>query len=193
VALSGEMRACRRCLSAGYPIVPGAVFSGPESARVMVVGQAPGAYETETRLPFSGPAGKRLFSWLARAGFREGPFRDRQYITAITKCYPGKGRSRGDRLPTAAERALCTPFLERELALVDPELVVPVGGVAITRFLGKGRLAGRIGRVHERDGRFVLPLPHPSGVNLWLNRPESQALLAAALDALSKLRERLSL
>jgi len=188
-----ELSACRRCLLAGYPIEPGAVFSGPASARVMVVGQAPGRREIESRLPFSGPAGQRLFAWLAEAGFSEQRFRKEQYITAMTKCYPGKGRARGDRLPTAAERALCAPFLARELDLVRPELVVPVGRVAIARFLGKGALAERVGHVYERDGRLVLPLPHPSGANLWLNRPESRALLATALDALAAVRARRSL
>jgi uracil-DNA glycosylase len=159
----------------------------------MVVGQAPGRREIESHLPFSGPAGKRLFSWLETAGFSERRFREQQYMTAITKCYPGKGSARGDRLPTAVERALCAPFLERELALVDPEVVVPVGGVATGRFLGKGPLAQWVGAVHTRDDRLIVPLPHPSGANLWLNRTESQALLAAALDALSELRKRLSL
>lgn len=87
--LHEEMRHCRRCLEAGYPITPGAIFSGGPSTQVMVVGQAPGVREGKTRLQFSGPAGKRLFSWLTEAGFKE-EFRAAQYITAITKCYPGK-------------------------------------------------------------------------------------------------------
>jgi len=95
--LQHEMRDCRRCLEAGYPIREGAIFSGSASARIMVVGQAPGIREGGTGLPFSGPAGKRLFSWLARAGFEEEAFRATQYITAIIKCFPGKGNSRGDR------------------------------------------------------------------------------------------------
>jgi uracil-DNA glycosylase len=112
--LQHEMRSCRRCLEAGYPIREGAIFSGSASARIMVVGQAPGIREGGTGLPFSGPAGKRLFSWLAHAGFEESEFRVTQYITAITKCFPGKGNSRGDRVPTAVERRLCAPFLARE-------------------------------------------------------------------------------
>ncbi|HHK67199.1 MAG TPA: uracil-DNA glycosylase, partial [Candidatus Acetothermia bacterium] len=115
-------------------------------------------------------------------------FRATEYITAITKCYPGKKGSRGDRVPTAAERKLCAPFLARELELVDPEIIVPVGRIAISRFLGKIGLDDAVGEVHERDGRLILPLPHPSGANLWLNRPESKELLKAALELLSELQ-----
>jgi len=191
--LHEEMRRCRRCLEAGYPITPGAIFSGPATATVLIVGQAPGVREKETGLPFSGPAGKRLFSWLTEAGFEEEEFRAAQYITAITKCYPGKGRSRGDRVPTAAERKLCAPFLARELDIVRPQLIISVGRVAIDHFLGRGKLADLIGVVFKRDGRLVLPLPHPSGANLWLNRPKSQALIHAALDLLRQLKQEMAL
>jgi len=191
--LHEEMRRCRRCPKAGYPITPGGIFSGPATATVMVVGQAPGVREGKTGLPFSGPAGKRLFSWLAKAGFEEEEFRAAQYITAITKCYPGKGRSHGDRVPTAEERRLCAPFLARELDIVRPQLIIPVGRVAIDHFLGKGKLADLIGVVFERDGRLLLPLPHPSGVNLWLNRPKSQALIHAALSRLRQLKKEMAL
>lgn len=188
-----RQRHCRRCLEAGYPITPGAIFSGGPSARVMVVGQAPGVREGKTGLPFSGPAGKRLFSWLTEAGFEEEEFRAVQYITAITKCYPGKGNGRGDRVPTAEERKLCAPFLTRELDIVRPQLIIPVGRVAIDHFLGRGKLADLIGDVFERDGRLVLPLPHPSGANLWLNRPKSQALIHAALDHLRQIKQEMAL
>ena len=191
--LHHEMRRCQRCLEAGYPITPGAIFSGRPQARVLIVGQAPGVREKETGLPFSGPAGKRLFSWLTEAGLEEEEFRAVQYITAITKCYPGKGNGRGDRVPTAAEHKLCAPFLVRELDILRPQLIIPVGRVAINHFLGRGRLADLIGDVFERDGRLVLPLPHPSGANLWLNRPKSQALIHAALDHLRQLKQEMAL
>jgi uracil-DNA glycosylase len=191
--LHEEMRHCRRCLKAGYPITSGAIFSGPATATVMVVGQAPGVREKETGLPFSGKAGKRLFQWLEQAGWQEDDFRAAQYITAVTKCYPGKGRSRGDRVPEAEERKLCAPFLVCELDLVQPELIIPVGRVAIDRFLGRGKLADLIGSVFERDGRLVLPLPHPSGANLWLNRPKSQALIRASLGRLRQLKKEMAL
>ncbi len=196
VILHAEMRACRRCLQAGHPITPGAVFSGPITARVMVVGQAPGISEVTARRPFNAAAGRRLFGWLAEAGWQEDAFRASQYITAITKCYPGKppaAQSKGDRVPTAAERQLCAPFLERELALVQPALLVPVGGLAIRRFIGPGKLGQIVGRVWQKEGRHIVPLPHPSGASLWLNRPENRALVQQALEHLRQIKRHLAL
>jgi uracil-DNA glycosylase len=102
-ALHAQMRACCRCLEADYPIAPGAVFSGPATARVMIVGQAPGITETEVEWPFNGPSGRRLFDWLARVGWEEDEFRATHYLTAVTKCYPGKSPGgKGDRAPCAS-------------------------------------------------------------------------------------------
>ncbi|MEE8390482.1 MAG: uracil-DNA glycosylase family protein, partial [Anaerolineae bacterium] len=168
-----QMQSCRRCLEAGYPIVPGAVFSGPATARVMIVGQAPGITETQVGRPFNGSSGRRLFRWLAQAGWEETEFRATQYMTAVTKCFPGKasgGKGKGDRVPTRAEQKLCAPFLEWELALVQPKLLVPVGGLAIRRFLGSVKLAEVVGEVvQDEAGHWIVPLPHPSGASLWLN------------------------
>jgi len=185
-ALHAEMRACRRCLEAGYDIVPGAVFSGPASADVMVVGQAPGVTESEARRPFNGPSGRRLFEWLAQVGWDEDDFRSEQYLTAITKCYPGRSAGgKGDRVPSRAERALCAPFLERELALVRPRVLVPVGGLAVRRFLGPVRLGEVVGGAcQDKAGRWIVPLPHPSGASLWLNQRENRARVARALGRL---------
>ena len=193
--LQAQMKACRHCLEAGFSITPGAVFSGDASASVMIVGQAPGASECETGRPFNGPSGHRLFDWLAQADWEENDFRATQYLTAITKCYPGKSSGgKGDRAPTRVEQKHCAPFLKRELALVRPKVIVPVGGLAVRWFLGQVRLADVVGTVVEDGGgRLVVPLPHPSGVSLWLNRPENQARVARALSHLRRLRRRLAL
>lgn len=188
LALHTEARACRRCQEAGYPIVLSAVLSGPASAKVMIVGQAPGASEAAAGRPFSGTSGRRLFEWLARVGWTEELYRDTQYLTAITKCYPGKGKGdKGDRVPSRAEQRLCAPFLERELQIVCPRVLVPVGGLAVRRFLGQVKLSEVVGHVYQRDSAWVVPLPHPSGASLWLNRPENQDRLSAALDHAKRL------
>ena len=185
-ALQAEMRACRRCLEAGYNIVPWAIFSGPAPAPLMLIGQAPGITEAQVHRPFNASSGTRLFQWLAQAGMAEDDFRRRYYMTAVTKCYPGKHPGgKGDRKPSAAERALCRPFLERELALVRPEVILAVGSVAIEVTLGRSApLDEAVGQVWAVDGRYVLPLPHPSGASLWPNRPENQARLSRALELL---------
>src|SRR5512139_687262 len=120
-ALQAEMRVCRRCLEAGFEITPGAVFSGPARTPLMLVGQAPGITEAQVKRPFNASAGRRLFGWLAEAGLEEASFRECYYMTAVTKCYPGKHPGgKGDRKPTPVEQQLCRPFLERELASVQP-------------------------------------------------------------------------
>ncbi|MBN1978795.1 MAG: uracil-DNA glycosylase family protein [Anaerolineae bacterium] len=189
-ALHSEMRACRRCLEAGFAITPGAIFSGPAGARVMIVGQAPGVTEVEAKRPFNASSGRRLFQWLGKAGWEEAEFRATQYMTAVTKCFPGKSPGgRGDRASSRAEQKLCAPFLERELALVTPEIIIPVGGLAISRFLGEVKLVEVIGTaVQDSQDRWVVPLPHPSGASLWLNKPEHQALVQRAIEHLRKLK-----
>ena len=182
------MRACTRCLEAGYQITTGAIFSGPAPSPLMLVGQAPGVTEAEAKRPFNASSGTRLFQWLAEAGLEERDFRASYYMTAVTKCYPGKHpKGKGDRKPSRAEQALCRPFLERELALVRPRVLLAVGGLAIETLLGqKLRLDQAVGRVFEVEGRHVLPLPHPSGASLWPNRPENQARIQRALALLQK-------
>lgn len=151
---------------------------------MMLVGQAPASAARSKGVPFSGQAGRVLFSWLARAGFAEAEFRARCYFTAITKCYPGPakgGPGKGDRAPGSVEQALCRPFLERELALIAPELVLTVGRMAMTYFLGKVDFTETIGQRFELGGRRVIPLPHPSGVSRWTNAPANRARLDQAL------------
>ena len=192
-ALDADMRACRRCLEAGYAITPGAVFSGPVPAPVMLVGQAPGITEVQAGRPFNASAGRRLFQWLAEAGFDEAAFRASYHMTAVTKCYPGRHpRGKGDRKPSRAEQRLCRPFLDRELALVRPRLLIAVGGLAIETLLGRPiRLEEAVGRVFEVDGRWISPLPHSSGASLWTNLPENQAWLRQGLALLREMRESL--
>lgn len=192
-ALHREIASCRRCATAGYPIqgqpILGTIDSpsrhNPSPGRVMLIGQAPGRQEAAGGQPFMGPAGRRLFAWLERIGIDEHSFRRQVYMTAVTKCYPGPSAGgHGDRLPSAAERALCRPFLDRQVRLVNPRLVILVGRLAIETFLGQVRLADAVGRSFDRAERRWLPLPHPSGASTWLNQPRHQALLTQALELL---------
>ncbi len=130
--LHGELHACRRCLEEGYWIAPGPVFSRGAGAGLMLIGQAPGPTEAVVKRPFNAGSGKRLFKWLAEAGWDEAEFRATAYMTAITKCYPGRSdNGKGDRVATPLEQALCRPWLEQELRLVNPRLLILVGGLAI--------------------------------------------------------------
>ncbi|HEU5185837.1 MAG TPA: uracil-DNA glycosylase family protein, partial [Gemmatimonadaceae bacterium] len=159
--------------------------------RAMLVGQAPGKSEIEDRRAFTGRAGRTLFRWLERAGLDEATFRREVYIAAVTRCYPGPSPSgRGDRVPSPEEQARCAPWLDAELDLIQPSLIIPVGRLAIDRFLGREPLDQLVGRRHQLTrvrGRKVnvIPLPHPSGASSWVNMPANRALLDAALDHLA--------
>lgn len=188
-ALHARMRACTRCVAAGYLARNTSVagFRGRIGDRVLLAGQAPGHLSVERGRAFSGPGGRLLDGWLQRAGFAPGALWSEVYVSAITKCDPGRNaRGGGDRKPSPAEQALCRPYLLAELELVRPRVILPVGGMAIEAFLGpRSKLDAVIGRAFERDGVRILPLPHPSGVSRWLNTPAHQALLAQALDILA--------
>jgi uracil-DNA glycosylase len=225
--LHSEMTACRLCAEAGHDIMPPAIFRGTAEAKVLLIGQAPGVTEVEARRPFNAGSGRRLFQWLGEAGWDEDAFRAQHYMTAVTKCYPGKGgNGKGDRVPSKAEQALCRPFLEREITLVNPRLMILVGGLAIKLlFPASAKLTEVIGTAvyfpphtltnpvnfnlkqgqwlksnpHSlvsslpQDGRFIVPLPHPSGASLWPNKPANQALITQAIQWLATLRQVYSL
>ena len=192
--LQARLAVCRQCSVAGYFIGSTPIFSAASGAIFMTVGQAPGRREAQiTHLPFSGPAGKRLFRWLASAGFDEAEFRATQAMTAITKCYPGPHPAgRGDRVPSRREQDLCAPWLAEELTIINPRVLILIGGLAIGCFLGTKRpMTDLIGGHFDRDGRILVPLPHPSGASQWFNQSENKERLAQALAFLATLRESL--
>ncbi len=166
-------------------------FEGGPQAVFFLIGQAPGPVERELRRPFMGRAGRELARWMERAGFRsEAEFRKFTYMAALIRCYPGRNASNtGDRPPPARAIANCSSWLEAELALIRPRLILLVGGLAIRRFLGPGPLEHRVGRLFDGDPP-MLPLPHPSGQSRWLNDPVNRERLAAALGILSEQRRR---
>ena len=187
--LQAEARACTRCVRDGLLAEASPTFSGTVAARFFLVGQAPGPVEFITRRPFDGRAGKQLWRWMALAGFEsEEEFRRLTYIAAVMRCFPGRNpKGAGDRRPSPREIANCARWLDSELALLRPAVILPVGGLAIERFLGSGPLADRVGRRFGSEP-VILPLPHPSGQSRWLNEAANRERLGAALEHLSELR-----
>jgi uracil-DNA glycosylase len=166
-----------------------AVLSGDGSERAMLIGQAPGWREIETGLPFAWDAGKRLSGWLSAAGISIEDFRERWYVTSIGKCYPGRAPgSSVDRPPSRAEIARWTPYLLEEVRLVQPEIVLLVGGMAHRFAFGEGvKLDGLVGSQlswEAAPGASVLCLPHPSGASTWLNDPARVELWRRAIGLL---------
>jgi uracil-DNA glycosylase len=180
--LHQQILGCRLCEEAGLIERAAPVVAGSANNRMMLIGQAPGVTELGARRPFHGRAGRELFRWMRSIGIEEEEFRSGVYMTAITKCFPGRARNgSGDRRPSQREIALCRPWLEAQLATVQPEAILLVGGLAMERFFPGRPLDDLVGRRFERDGIALVPLPHPSGASRWLNVPEHKTLLVAAL------------
>ena len=182
--LHARIRACTKCVDAGHLPAAFPIVAGKMSDRVMIIGQAPGAVELTTGVPFSGRAGAELRRWLAVAGVDEAHL---PYRTSITKCFPGKAAlGAGDRRPSPPEIALCAPWLEAELALVRPRVMLLVGTLAIERFWGRVPLSEVVGKSRIEGDRVVIPLPHPSGASRWLNDPANRAKLRRALGVVRR-------
>lgn len=176
------LRACTLCPGMIGPVV----VPRPVRAKVYLVGQAPGPREGQLGQPFAWTAGRQLFRWFATIGVDEETFRSRAYLAAVCRCFPGKARKGGgDRVPDASEIANCQPWMDAELALLSPTLVIPVGRLAISRFLPEGPLAEIVGRAHVVGGRDVIPLPHPSGASTWFRTEPGRALTEQALALLA--------
>lgn len=167
------------------------VVGRPVASRVILVGQAPGDKEPKLGRPFAWTAGKTLFKWFNGAlGWSEDEVRDRFYFAAVCRCFPGKRPEGGDRVPAPDEIINCSGWLEREFALLEPDLVLPVGKLAISQFLGERPLLETIGKKfpitycgHATD---CIPLPHPSGASPWHRMEPGKSLLNQALALVAK-------
>jgi uracil-DNA glycosylase len=154
-------------------------------ARIVWIGQAPGPREGAFGYPFAWTAGRTMFGWFEPYGVDETLFRARIHMCAVVRCFPGRSPSGGDRVPSRTEILNCFPYVEREIELLRPALIVPVGRLAIDRFLTARTLGDVVGR--QFDGRVgthpvsVIPLPHPSGRSTWLIRPAHRTLLDRAI------------
>ena len=164
------------------PVVSG----GAVVSKVLLVGQAPGAREPKLGRPFAWTAGRTLFRWFTEScGLDEAAVRSSIYMAAVCRCFPGKKPRGGDRVPTRQEIANCSGWLEAEFQILRPDLVIPVGRLAIEQFVACPSLSEVIGRQlrirfagHETD---VIPLPHPSGASPWPRMEPGRSLLQDAL------------
>src|SRR5499427_5782674 len=156
----------------------------------MIVGQAPGKVESAGGKPFAGRAGKTLFRWLGQAGVDEATARRRIYIAAITRCFPGSSPSgRGDRVPSPSQIANCSAWLDTEIEMIRPAVIIPVGRLAIERFLGGELLSDLIGHPHRLrhlpGAPEAIPLPHPSGASSWIHAPGHMELVGRSLELIA--------
>lgn len=186
-----ELRQCTRCPQMIRPVITG----NPVLSQVMLIGQAPGIHEAEVQKPFGWTAGKTLFSWFETIGMTEETFRKQVYMAAVCRCFPGKqvnkqGKTGGDRVPSKTEIARCSSWLQREIGLLQPQLVIPVGKLAISQFMPVNKLNEVIGQMHQAKvfghPTTLIPLPHPSGASTWHRMEPGKTLLGQALQLIAK-------
>lgn len=189
--LHAKINACKLCEQMqSQPVV-----GNPVMSKILLIGQAPGIKERDIRKPFAWTAGKTLFKWFSSIGVEEDLFRELIYMTAVCRCFPGKKLVKntpkgGDRVPDKKEIKNCSSWLKKEIEYLKPQLIIPVGKLAISQIMPVNKLDEIIGQSfylefygHNAD---VIPLPHPSGASTWHQRDPGKALLNQALKTIKK-------
>jgi uracil-DNA glycosylase len=178
---------CRRCpRMQSTPVSGGAVLSD-----VMLIGQAPGVREPVLQRPFAHTAGKTLFRWFEEfCGIDESTMRSTIYFAAVCRCFPGKTVGGGDRVPVPEEIRNCSSWMNDEINILRPRLIIPVGRLAIAQFIDCTKLEDIIGRKFRalRAGRQfdLIPLPHPSGASPWHKLFPGKELLQKAMRKIAR-------
>ncbi|MBA4148100.1 MAG: uracil-DNA glycosylase family protein [Verrucomicrobia bacterium] len=178
-----SLRACALCPQMHKPVVSG----GANVSEVLLLGQAPGDKEPVFQKPWAWTAGKTLFRWFEEsADLNEMEVRTLVYIAAVCRCFPGKKPTGGDRVPAPEEIRNCSRWLDAELNILQPGLVIAVGKLAIEQFLVFRTLEDVVGKKFsvDYDGiRFdLVPLPHPSGASPWHRMEPGKTLLLQAMQ-----------
>ena len=185
--LEERIKTCRKCPLSQLRTnaVPG---SGSYDAKVMFVGEAPGYWEDQKGLPFVGRAGKVLDELLREIGLS----RDEVYITNIVKCRPPENRD-----PTEEEIKACSPYLDRQIDIIRPKVIVPLGRHSMRYILEKfgfepepiSRIHGKTFEAHTLFGKItIMPTYHPAAA---LYRPQIMDELRKDFATLAKLLEKL--
>jgi uracil-DNA glycosylase len=150
--LKQEVSACTRCALhfSRKRSVPG---EGPINAEIMFIGEGPGFHENEQGRPFVGPAGKFLDELLESIGMK----RSDVYITNVVKCRPP-----GNRDPEPGEIEACSGYLDRQIQLINPKVIVTLGRYSKARYLPNAKISVVHGRAVEMNGRLVVAMYHPA-------------------------------
>lgn len=178
---------CQRCPR----MLPPPVSGGPVLSKVVLVGQAPGVREPIMGKPFAWTAGRTLFGWFEEfCHMSEVEVRSRIYFAAVCRCFPGKTALGGDRVPAPDEIQNCSSWMNNEIDLLRPQLIVPVGRLAIAQFLAFKKIdevVGRSFRVQRNHCAFdTIPLPHPSGASPWHRVMPGVGLLRKAMRLIAR-------
>lgn len=179
-----DLLSCKQCPQMVGPVVSHHAML----SKVILVGQAPGPKEGEFGKPFAWTAGKTLFRWFDSIGVSEENFRQKAYMAAVCRCFPGKTKHGGDRVPSKTEVKNCAGWMKNEFEILNPDLVIPVGKLAIDQFIRYSKLTDVIGEIHKKEihgvVRDIIPLPHPSGASTWFKKDPGKTLTQDALQLL---------
>lgn len=173
-ALAGEIAVCRRCplARARTQAVPG---EGPANATLMFVGEAPGFHEDRQGRPFVGASGNLLQEMLASIGLR----RSQVFITNVVKCRPPENRD-----PEPLEVEACSPYLDRQIALIQPKIIVTLGRHSLNRFLPGQSITRVHGQAKRQGDVVIMPMFHPAAT---LRNPQWLAAMRQDFVALGAL------
>jgi uracil-DNA glycosylase family 4 len=153
-AIGIDVRACQMCklCQTRTTGVPG---EGSPTSEVMFIGEGPGFHEDQQGRPFVGAAGQLLTEMLKGIGMR----REEVFITNVVRCRPP-----GNRDPLPDELAACDTYTQRQIAVLDPKLIVTLGRYSMARFVGSGPMRDLHGRAREWNGITCLAMYHPAAI-----------------------------
>lgn len=171
--VAAEVRVCTLCELAKTrtQAVPG---EGAAQADIMLIGEGPGFHEDKQGRPFVGPSGQFLNDLLASAGYK----REEVFITNVVKCRPP-----GNRDPQPDEIEACAGYLDRQIALINPKIIVTLGRFSMARWFAGQKISAIHGKAKKIDGRVVVPMFHPAAA---LHQP---ALRSAIEEDFRRLRD----
>ena len=175
--LAAEVSACTKCIlhKSRVKAVPG---EGPQHADIMFIGEGPGFHENQQGRPFVGAAGQFLEELLASIGLQ----REQVFIANVVKCRPP-----GNRDPLPEEIEACKPYLDRQIALIRPKLIVTLGRFSMARFFPNSRISDIHGQARMLNGRLVVAMYHPAAA---LHQPSLRREIEADFAQLPALIER---
>jgi uracil-DNA glycosylase family 4 len=172
--IAEQVSNCTNC-SLHHSREKGVAGEGPSTARIMFIGEGPGFHENVQGRPFVGAAGELLVELLGQIGLK----REDVFITNVVKCRPP-----GNRDPEPEELQACSPYLERQLQIINPGVIVTLGRYSMARFLPNAKISDVHGQAFQIKGRLVVPFYHPAAA---LHRPSLRQVVEEDFSTLPEL------
>ena len=172
--IADAVSTCKRC-ALFHSRAKGVPGEGPSDAEIMFIGEGPGFHENMQGRPFVGAAGEFLVELLAGIGMK----REQVFITNVVKCRPP-----GNRDPHPQELQACAPYLERQLQIINPKVIVTLGRFSMTRFIPNAKISEIHGQPIRVKGMLVVPFYHPAAA---LHRPSLRSVVEEDFASLPEL------